>query len=314
MKVAVCGVWHVHAGDYTKTAQNTANVEVIGFYEENDDFAAAFAETYGLPRFSSLQALLESDADAVIVCSASNVHADQMVQIARAKKHIFTEKVLALSTEDCLRVKQAVEENGVRFVISFVHKFAAGIRAVKALADSGELGKLNFVRFRNCHNGSTGNWLPNHFYSLEQCGGGAMIDLGAHGMYLIDWFLGMPQRYQSAFTVWDQNEKNADRLEDNAVTVMTYADGSVAINETGFVSVGSPMVLEVGGACGYARFCDGSVEKRTVQTGYQPVSVEADAEYPSPLQQFLAGQVNEDCGMDAAVRLTQMMEGAYQTR
>ena len=35
MKAAICGVWHVHAVEYTKKALQAENVEVIGFYEED---------------------------------------------------------------------------------------------------------------------------------------------------------------------------------------------------------------------------------------------------------------------------------------
>ena len=313
MKVAVCGAWHVHAVGYAKQAMETAGVELIGFYEENPTLRDEFANAVKVPCFPDFEALLNSEADAVIVCTSSDTHADYMVAIANAGKHIFTEKVLALTTADCLRVKEAVERNGVRFVISLVHKKASGILAVKALADSGELGRLNFIRFRNCHGGSIAGWLPTHFFSKKECGGGAMIDLGAHGMYLIDWFLGLPDRYQSAFTVWDHNPKNVDKLEDNAVTLMSYADGSIAINETGFITSESPMMLEVGGDKGYARFVAGEgVVKNTSATNGKIVTVELPDALPSPLALFLQGQEKTDCGMTEALHLTQMMEGAYR--
>ena len=315
MKVAVCGAWHVHAIGYAKEAKQTPGVELIGFYEENPALREGFAKALEIPHFADFQELLDSDAEAVIVCTSTAAHEKYMNAIANAGKHIFTEKVLALTTESCLRIKEAVERNGVRFVISLVHKKMPEILAVKALADSGELGRLNYVRFRNCHSGSIAGWLPTHFFSSEACGGGAMIDLGAHGMYLTDWFLGLPDRYQSSFTVWDHNEKNADQLEDNAVTLMTYRDGTIAINETGFVSVGSPMMLEVGGDKGYARFVrDEGVVKNTTATEGKTVSVELPERLPSPLALFLQGCENTDCGMEEALHLTQMMEGAYRNR
>ena len=42
MKVAVCGVWHVHAHGYTNEALNTEGVEVIGFYEEDEALVPGF--------------------------------------------------------------------------------------------------------------------------------------------------------------------------------------------------------------------------------------------------------------------------------
>lgn len=309
MKIALYGLWHVHAPQYYKTA--CAYGEVIGVYDSNPAWLSDFCQKNSLRAFTSAEELLQSDADVVIVCTATDVHADVMVSVADAGKDIFTEKVLALTKTDSLRVAEAVKRNGVRFCISYPWLFRGAIRTVKAVADSGELGKLNYFRFRNCHNGSTGGWLPTHFYDAKECGGGAMIDLGAHGMYLADWFLGLPKTYSSTFTLACPIEKNRDGLEDNAITVMGYKDGSIAVNETGFVTVGCPETLEVGGETGYV-FCDRTrVVKRTVATGRNAVEVDLLPDLPSPLDQFLQGKDPEGCGINEAIRLTEMMEGAY---
>ena len=314
MKVAICGVWHVHAADYTKKALELG--EVVGFYERDDGLAAKFAEKFGLFRFPTLDALLSSDAEGVIVCSATKDHAEDIVRIAAAKKHIFTEKVLALSDADCEKVEKAVRENGVDFTISLSKKYFGSCITVKEIVDSGELGKVNYVRFRNCHGGSTRDWLPPHFFNREQCGGGAMIDLGAHGMYLIHWLLGMPVSVRSVFTVACESEKglakNVDHVEDNAVSVMQFANGAIAVNETGFVSGISTAVLEVHGETGYVRMEGESVIKCTGETQGKPMAVEVKASRPIPLEQFLTGKLLEGCGIAEAKALTHMMVMAYE--
>lgn len=311
MKIALCGTWHVHAPEYADTVVNTEGAELVGVYEENEAWKKAFAQKYSVKAYDTFEELLEGDADGVIVCSSSDTHADYMVRIAQAKKHIFTEKVLALTVEDCERVRKAVEENGVRFVISLVHKYRNYGVTMKKIADSGELGKINYLRFRNCHSGSIKDWLPAHFYDEKQCGGGAMIDLGAHGMYIADWILGQPEKYTSSFNVWDENPKNAARLEDNAVTIMSYSDGAIAVNETGFVSACDPMVFEISGDKGYAVYNLGKIYKKTAATENKTVEVEPEENQPSPLSQFLSGKVLDGCGMTEALNLTKMMVGAY---
>ena len=313
MKTAIYGVWHVHAPDYTRTAQKHG--EVVGFYEPDDALAKAFGDLFGLPRFATPEELLASDAEGVIVCSATNTHADDMVKIARAGKHIFTEKVLALTDEDCERVAEAVRESGVTFTISLFQKYLASRRAVKAVCESGELGNINYLRFRNCHSGSSNNWLPAHFYNREQCGGGAMIDLGAHGMYLTHWILGEPISARSAFTLCNRNpdaaKKNVDGVEDNAVTVMTFESGAIAVGETGFVSCCSPVTFEVHGDKGYVYMEKDRVIKCTQATGGKQVEVELPEALPLPIEQFVTGNVLPGCGMDEAKALTHMMVMAY---
>ncbi len=312
MKVAILGVWHVHADEYTRVSLSLGTV--TGVWDENPAWCAAFAARHGIPAYASLDELLASDAEAVVVCSATADHPDHIIRAARAGKHIFTEKVLALSEAECLRIKAAVETAGVRFVISFPWKFRPGIMALKAAVDAGRIGRVNYVRFRNCHNGSSGHWLPAHFYNAAQCGGGAMIDLGAHGMYLAHWFLGEPVSYASAFTHACRDEQDAilnpSALEDNAVTAMTYADGAIAVNETGFVSVGCPETLEIGGDGGYLTCIGNCAVLNSSAEGRVELALPAPAD--SPLERFLKGEEAPGCGMHEAMALTRMMEGAYR--
>ena len=314
-KIVICGVWHVHAEGYTKTAMEHA--EIIGVWDADEARKNAFCEKLGLKAFADLGELLASGADGAIVCAATDIHADVIVQLAATKIDIFTEKVLALSEEDCARIEAAVAENGVRFVISLVQKYTAGPRTVKSVMDSGELGKISYVRFRNCHSGSSRAWLPPHFYSAKECGGGAMIDLGAHGMYLIDWLCGVPVTVKSVFTSASVNEeanrRNPDGVEDNAVTVMSFAGGMIAVNETGFVSGYCPMMLEADGENGFVRFTAGEgVVKRTAATENKFVSVPMEEALPSPLVQFLTDSILPGCGIAEAKALTHLMVEAYK--
>lgn len=314
MKVVLYGAWHVHAAGYVKLAQNHA--EVIGFWEQDDSLAEKFMKACpDLPRFASAEDLLRSDADGVIVCSATSDHGRDIVAIANAGKDIFTEKVLALTNEECEAIDKAVSKNGVRFVISYPQKFQSVGRTAKAVADSGELGRISFVRYRNAHSGSVRDWLPSHFYSESQCGGGAMIDLGAHGMYMLHWLLGEPISARSAFTVFCNEggaaEKNVDKVEDNAVTVMTYPDGAIGVNETGFVTDKAAVVFEIHGERGYVIAEKDTVRKCSVDTEGKAVEVELLAAEDAPLVQFLRGEAPAGCGMEEAKALTRIMTMAY---
>ena len=314
MKIAILGVWHVHAPDYTRRAM--AQGEVIGFFERDESLAAGFAGQFPeLTRYATVEDLLAGEAEGVIVCSATCDHTDDIIRAAKAGKHIFTEKVLALTDEECDAIARAVSESGVNFVISLFQKYIGSRKTVKAVADSGELGKINYLRFRNCHSGSSYNWLPPHFYNARECGGGAMIDLGAHGMYLTDWILGVPVAASSALTLAceraDVAAINKDRVEDNAVTVMSYANGAIAINETGFVSGCGPTVFEVHGENGYVRMENDTVVKCTGATGGKVVEVPLEASDMQPLEQFVTGNILPGCGMEEARALTHLMVMAY---
>lgn len=316
MKVAILGTWHVHAPGYTQTAQQLG--EVTGVWEPDEAWKNAFADKFGIKAYATREELLADDIDGVIICSATDRHTEDVIAAARAGKAIFIEKVLALSSTDCARIRTEVEKAGVPFVISFPWKFNPGIMTAASVAASGELGRINFIRFRNCHTGSTGDWLPPHFYNAKQCGGGAMIDLGAHGMYIIEMLKGLPVSYASAFGRFCDKpsvlEKNRDAVEDNAVTAMTFADGCIALNETGFVTTDCPVTLEVGGETGYLTLVGNTLTRSTAVTGHKPTVTDLLPGQPAPIEQFMTGNLLPGCGLDDAEKLTIMMEGAYGRR
>ena len=81
------------------------------------------------------------------------------------------------------------------------------------------LGTVTLVRVRLSHNGATAGWSPEHFYSLEECRGGALIDLGCHPMYLTRLFLG-----EEAVDVHANfGYITGKEVEDNAVATLSTA-------------------------------------------------------------------------------------------
>ena len=72
-----------------------------------------------------------------------------------------------------------------------------------------------------------------------------MMDLGAHGMYLLNWLMGEPEKCTSVFT-----NCMCDSVEDNCVSVFSYKNGAIGVSETGFVTGRNPFELEIAGTKG----------------------------------------------------------------
>lgn len=249
IRVAMLSYWHVHAWDYTRQAQNHPDVTVGAVWDELPDRGRAAAEKLDVPFYESLDDLLgQTDIDGVIVDTPTNMHRDVMVAAARAGKHIFTEKVLAPTLAEANQILAAVEQARVALTISLPYLSSGYTQAIAALIAEGALGDLTLVRTRNAHNGAlrtTQNpdgWLPAHFYNAEQCAGGAMIDLGCHPMYLARQFLGLPETVSARY-----GYMTGRAVEDNAIATLGYANGALAVVETGFVTPASPFTIELHG-------------------------------------------------------------------
>ena len=59
MRIAICGVWHVHAPQYFELASKYC--EITGVWDENEQWRADFAKKYNIPEYKTLDELLSSD-------------------------------------------------------------------------------------------------------------------------------------------------------------------------------------------------------------------------------------------------------------
>ncbi len=310
-KFAMLGKWHVHAEGYAKELMNTEGCAVVKVWDPDAAAANEWARSIGCESASVEEILADPEIEGVVVCNATNEHTDLIVAACNAGKAVFTEKVLALTTAEALKIKAAVEANNTRFGISFPHLSEAPYMFALATAKAGKLGEINYARMRKAHNGATADWLPPHFYDPIACGGGAMIDLGAHPMYLLCELYGkLPEKVQSSFT-----KVTGKAVEDNAVSLLTFEGGAIGVSETGFLSTGYPLVFEIGGTTGTLMLAGSEVKYCCPETDNKWTVAELPERLPSPLVRWAKADKPEDIdssfGIDAGVRLTQVMEMAY---
>jgi 1,5-anhydro-D-fructose reductase (1,5-anhydro-D-mannitol-forming) len=312
LRIAVLSRWHVHADEYAKAINDHPDSRVAAVWDEDPQRGQRWAKELGVdfvPDYAALMA--RRDIDGVVVTSPTNRHRELIVGAARAGKHVFTEKVLATQMDDARAIAEAVRASSIRFTISFPRRTIAPLVHAKAMLDSGALGDVTLLRIRISHDGALRNWLPAHFFDPQACGGGAMIDLGAHGMYLSRWLLGTPVRCTSIF-----NSVTKRAVEDNAVSVIEFANKAVAINETSFVSWGGAYSVEIDGSRGGFQMT--SVRNVRTRSGddkaWKPAELPQDEAMPIP--RWIAsirgtGPADFGMGIDEALQLSHMMDAAY---
>ncbi len=321
IRIAMLSFWHVHARDYARQATQNPATEIVAIWDENHERGQAEAQARGVRYYDNFDELLaQPDIDAVIVDTPTNVHRDVMLSVARSGKHIFTEKVLALTLRECNEIVAAVEQAGVKLTVSLPRLYAGYTIAIKEIIDQGLLGDLTLVRTRLSHNGAVPTeenpqgWLPAHFFDREQCGGGAMIDLGCHPMYLARLFLGLPESVSAHYGYVTGRE-----VEDNAVSVLRYPNGAAGIVEAGFVNRYSPFTIEVHGTEGSLLYGtpEDKLRIRSSKLGGQwIVKDDLPGNLPSAFEQWVAHIQNGTTAAEniqAAVDLTMLMEASNRS-
>lgn len=324
LRIAVLSFWHVHAKDYAKLAMEHPGTELAAVWDDNHERGKREAETRGVPFIGNLDDLLaDRSIDGIIVTEATARHPEVLIAAAKAGKHIFTEKVVALTEADCLRVMRAVEEAGVAMVVSLPRLNLPFVLGAQELAGSGLLGELTNVRGRLAHSGALPSeagpqgYLPDGFFRLAEAGGGAMMDLGCHPMYIVRLLLGMPHSVGAAFGCFTGKE-----VEDNAVVTLRYGSGAIGIVEAGFVNRSSPFTLELHGTEGSAVYSakDGKLMYKSALLGGEQAKLwheyNLPAARPNAFEQWIAhiqGGTRAEDNLAIALDLTRLMEAASQS-
>ncbi|WP_258530760.1 Gfo/Idh/MocA family protein [Paenibacillus taichungensis] len=247
IRIGKISLWHVHAWDYIKQAQEHEDTVMAAVWDEDAKRGQEAAERLNVPFYASLEDMLAQDnIDAVIVDAPTRLHEEVITAAAKAGKHIFTEKVIASTIKEVNTIISDVQDNGVKMTVSLPRLNDGYTLTIQDVLNQGLLGKVTYVRVRLSHNGAIANWLPEHFYDLKDCQGGALIDLGCHPMYLTNLFLGQEVTGVNAnFGYFTGKE-----VEDNAVATLFTDSGAIGVVEAGFVNSHSPFAIEVHGTEG----------------------------------------------------------------
>src|SRR5918999_1013902 len=166
--------------------------EVVAVASPTKGNAEAFAKRHGIPRAYADYRELLRDRDVEMV-SITLEEADAMID-ACAKAG-----VLLLYAEE----------------LFFAPKYAKA----KQMADEGAFGRIHLVKQSEKHSGPHADW----FWDVEQSGGGALMDLGCHGIAFCWWFLGKPT-VKSVYAQLSTQVHGPRTLgDDEAITIIEFA-------------------------------------------------------------------------------------------
>ena len=187
--------------------------------------AQAQALAPGAAAVADLDAMLGLDLDAVVIATPSALHADQSIAALEAGAAVFCQKPLGRDAAEASRVVDAARAADRRLGVDFSYRHTAGMQAIKALVEGGELGRVFAVDlvFHNAY-GPGKPW----FYDRAQSGGGCVMDLGVHLVDLALWTLGFPalQGEVAAQLFAAGGPVGGDVVEDFAVAQFRLAGGT----------------------------------------------------------------------------------------
>ncbi len=174
--------------------------------------------------FASAEALLdEGGVDAIIICTPPRSHADVAIAALQRGIHVFCEKPLAASVDECRRIAAAVEASSARLMMAFRHRFTAAQQAIKARLDVGDLGRI--ILFQNVFGGPARQMKDLWFSRFAISGGGTLMDTSIHSIDLFRHYCGEVATFSGER---DRAFEGTD-VEDSSVLSLRSENGALGI-------------------------------------------------------------------------------------
>lgn len=129
LKIGIFGVGHlgkIHISQW----QTLHQIEIVGFYDPDDQGAAEVEKQFGLKRFKEPSGLMNI-TDAVDIVAPTTAHFDLCEMAIRSGKHVFVEKPMANSMEEAEALLKLLSETDIKFQIGHVERFNPAFLALK---------------------------------------------------------------------------------------------------------------------------------------------------------------------------------------
>jgi len=189
-------------------------------------------EEQGVPSYRAMDDMLragegEAPFDVVAVCTPSGLHSAHGAAAARARKHVITEKPMAISLTQADELVHACDDAGVQLFVVKQNRLNPPIQLLKRAVDKGRFGRIYMANV-------TVRWQrPQEYYDAEpwrgtwEFDGGAIMNQASHYVDLIQWLVGPVE------SVLAKTATQARRIEaeDSGVGLVKFRSGALGVIE-----------------------------------------------------------------------------------
>ncbi|HEY4083332.1 MAG TPA: Gfo/Idh/MocA family oxidoreductase [Burkholderiaceae bacterium] len=328
IRFALVGCGRISKNHLEALTKHAGRAEWVAVCDTNPEALAAAVTVTGAQGFASLTDLLaQSNADVVVLSTPSGLHSQQAIQIARAGRHVLTEKPMATKLEDGMAMVRECREAGVKLFVVKQNRLNATVQQVKRAIEEGRFGRIYM---------STVNvfWTrPQSYYDAAKwrgrwdLDGGAFMNQASHYVDLLDWLVG-PVDSVHAYTATLARDIEAEdtgvlsaRLRHGGlasinVTMLTWPqnlEGSITIlGEKGTVKIGGTAVNKIE----HWAFADAKPEDEAIKAAsYDTGSVYGFGHplYYDNVIKTLRGEANAEVDGYEGLRSLEILIAAYRS-
>ncbi|MBI1991174.1 MAG: Gfo/Idh/MocA family oxidoreductase [Betaproteobacteria bacterium] len=224
VKVGIVGLgrW---AKVLTRAAAKSDKIRIVAGYSRSADKRAAFAKEMGVPAAPDMQTLLADPAiKGVILTVPNEQHLLMAEQVAQAGKHVYTEKPIAHTLEDGLRIAALEKQYGVTVTVGHSARLMAGVRIMREMIDRGELGRVAFMEANFSNERALELTRETWRWYKDRAPGGPLSQLAIHQFDVLHYLGG---EISAVTSMASKLSPVGAEVDDQSMTLMKFADGKI---------------------------------------------------------------------------------------
>jgi predicted dehydrogenase/threonine dehydrogenase-like Zn-dependent dehydrogenase len=207
----------VHLPNLKKIAGARLRAIQSGSGSRAKSYALRFGAEYCTSDYDEI--LANPAIQVVVIVSRNQQHAAQALAALRAGKHVFVEKPMALTEQECSDLYQAVRESGKQLTVGFNRRYAPSYIRVKE-----QISKRTAPAVLNCRINSPG--ISGSYWMADPAIGGAILGEACHFVDLLYWLLDSEPTEVFASSL--PTGKKDPIGQNNLAATFSFADGSIA--------------------------------------------------------------------------------------
>jgi myo-inositol 2-dehydrogenase / D-chiro-inositol 1-dehydrogenase len=216
----------IHAASFQMLPEEA---EVVAVASPTPGNAQKLAGRYGIPRvyLDYREMLKEPDIELITITAPNSLHARMTIDAANAGKHVLCEKPLCMTLNEADEMIDTCKRKSVLLLYAEELFFTPKYRKAKEMADQGAFGRVYLVKQSEKHFGPHSPW----FWDVDLSGGGALMDLGCHGIAFCYWFLGRPRIKSVYCQMGTYVHADKTRGEDDCLCIVEFENNAVGLIE-----------------------------------------------------------------------------------
>jgi predicted dehydrogenase len=224
VKVGIVGLgrW---AKVLTRAAAKSEKIRVVAGYSRSEEKRLAFEQEMDVPAGPDMKGMLSNAAiEGVILTVPNEQHLPVAAEVAKARKHVYTEKPIASTLEEGLEIAALEKKYGITVTVGHSARLMAGIRKIREAIDSGELGRVAFME-ANFSNERALELTPKTWrWYKHRAPGGPLSQLAIHQFDVLHYLGG---EVVEASAMASKLSPVGAEVDDQSMTLLKFADGKV---------------------------------------------------------------------------------------